>query len=193
MSAVMTDKQKKLVNQVAKDLDRQEGFREFAYPDVLSPLFLKYPKEKWGFKPARTILKELGIEDVEQAIRDGAPWTVGYGFTQGVNIDSRMPKLQAQRLLENKILEEDCKLHNVLSWYDGASFVTKTVLINMAFNLGLAGLLAFKNTLGYMKSKNFIQAAANMRKSLWYKQVTRRAAELAKRIETQTIEPRHAA
>lgn len=172
-----------LLLQVKMDLERQEGFREFAYPDPLSPLYKKYPKLPWGFKPAR----EIAPPDAN--LEDGKPWTVGFGFTHGVTADSRINRIQAERLLEQKILDMNESLENALaSWYKQATPVTKGVLINMAFNMGQAGLLKFRNTLAYMKAKNYTQAAANMRASLWYKQVKKRAEELARRIETQEIE-----
>jgi lysozyme len=175
-----------LLLQVKSDLDRHEGFREFAYPDPLSPLHKKAPAHVWGTKPAREIVADFKEED-------GAPWTFGFGFTKGVTSESRIDRIRAERKLEEHTLEMDGMLTLALPWYKEASFVTKTVLINMGFNLGLAGLLKFKNTLAYVKAKTYVQAAANMRKSLWYKQVGKRADELAKRMETQTIEPQHKA
>lgn len=182
--------QTKLLLQVKADLDMDEGFREYAYPDPLSPLMKKYPfskERRWGFVPAKEILANISEK------LSGAPWTVGYGFTQGVTVDSKMSKPIAERKLEVMILEMDQELGSVLSWYQEASFVTKTVLINMLHNLGLKGLLGFKNTLKYMGEKAYKNAAANMRKSLWAKQVGRRAAYLSERIETQTIKPEHKA
>jgi len=177
-----------LLLQVKSDLERHEGFREFAYPDPLSKLFKKYPKLPWGFKPAREIApKDANLED-------GKPWTVGFGFTHGVTADSRITRITAERLLEQKILDMNESLgHALATWYKDATTITKGVLINMAFNMGQAGLLKFRNTLGYMKAKNYTQAAANMRLSLWYKQVKKRAEELARRIETQEIEAAHKA
>lgn len=177
----------KLLLQVKKDLDRHEGYREYAYPDVIKPLFQKYPRRDWGHRPARDILNELGVS-VATAERDGAPWTVGYGFTEGVNLDSRMPKITAERKLEELILEKDNQLARALPWYkDEATFVTKTILVNMAFQMGLKGLLGFRNTLAFVKAKKYSNAAANMRQSLWAKQTPSRASELARRMETQEI------
>lgn len=170
-----------LARQCAKDLGRHEGFAEYAYPDPLSTLYSKYPARVWGTKPA------LNIVSANTDMSKGNPWTVGYGFTDGVTPTSTINKFTADRKLENQILSIDALLSKTLTWYDSASFVTKTVLINMAFNMGMVGLLKFKNTLEYMKQGNWKQAAANMRKSLWYTQVTKRAEELAKRIETQKI------
>lgn len=179
-------KDTKLLLQVKSDLDRHEGYREFAYPDPLSKLFKAHPNLKWGFKPARELLADFKEED-------GAPWTMGFGFTKGVNSESKIERIRAERMLEQHVLDMDDGLTQVLSWYKDTSFVTKTVLINMGFNLGPVGLLKFKNTLAFVKAKNYPQAAANMRQSLWYKQVKGRAEELCKRMESQTIEPQHKA
>lgn len=183
---IATNKETALANQVASDLHRDEGFREFAYPDPLSALFNKYRTERWGFKPAREILDKLGVSE-ESAAKSGAPWTVGYGFTHGVHLDSRISQQQAARKLEEMVLAINRDLADTLVWYKDSSFVTKTVLINMYFNLGKAGLLGFRNTLRYISARNYKQAATNMLKSLWARQVGRRARELARRMETQEI------
>ena len=177
-----------MVRQCSSDLNRHEGFREFAYPDPLSKLFKQHPRMNWGYRPALEILAELRIS-LEDAKRLGAPWTVGFGFTANVNPATRTDRTTAARLLEQKVLDMDLVLSRKLPWYADASFVTKTVLINMAFNMGVQGLLGFKNTLRYISEKNYNQAAANMRKSLWAQQVGRRALELSDRMATQVIPP----
>lgn len=178
---ITTTSQTKLIRQVAGDLARHEGFREFAYPDPLSSLFKAQPSKEWGYKPAREIASPGTNLDT------GKPWTVGYGFTNGVTPDSRMNRITADRKLEQKILEVDAALSNVLSWYKDASFVTKTILINMAFNMGIKGLLGFRNTLKFISQKNYEQAAHNMTQSLWFRQVGNRAKELVERMRTQAI------
>lgn len=183
--AVMITSQAELTRQVKSDLQGDEGFREFAYPDPLSDLYKQFPELRnlWGTKP----VKELLAGKTGYKLSDGMPWTMGFGFTQGVTPDSKIDRIRAERMLEEKVLQMDADLGKVLSWYPQASFVTKTVLINMGFNLGMAGLLKFKNTLAYIKAGNFKQAGVNMRKSLWYQQVTKRAERLAVRMETQKI------
>lgn len=174
-----------LLLQVKKDLERHEGYREFAYPDPLSALHKKYPqfRKKWGFVPVQELLPPSTDWD------SGEPWTVGHGFTEGTTPYSRLPKIQSERRLEGKILAMDALLRDRFfpTWWKDASFVTKTVVINMAFNLGIDGLLKFRNTLRYIKDKSYTNAAANMRKSLWFRQVGDRAVELARRMETQEI------
>lgn len=181
----------KLLLQVKSDLERHEAFREFAYPDPLSPLGKKYRGREWpwGFVPARDLLAK--IPNVKE--ENGAPWTYGFGFTHGATPDSRIERIRAERKLEGHILEMNVAIGSVLPWFNESPFVVKTVLINMAFNMGLKGLLKFRNTLGFVKEKNYKQAAQNMKLSLWYSQVGDRAEELVQRMSTQTIEPRHKA
>jgi lysozyme len=49
----------------------------------------------------------------------------------------------------------------------------------MAFNLGVAGLLSFKNTLAAVKAGEWAKASAGMLASKWAKQVGLRAVRLA--------------
>lgn len=187
---LMTNKTTALVRQVRSDLERHEGFREYAYPDPLSQLQARHGKERWGFVPARQILERLGIS-VADAAKLGHPFTVGHGFTGGVTPDSRMSRLMSERKLEEKVVEMDNVLRNTLPWYKDATDVTKGILINMAFNMGLAGLLKFNNTLRFISEKNYEQAAHNMTLSKWYTQVGARARELVERMRTQQIAASH--
>lgn len=59
------------------------------------------------------------------------------------------------------------------------------VLVQMVFQMGLAGVSAFKNTLGAMGRGDYKAAANGMRNSAWYKQTTNRAEELARIVESQ--------
>lgn len=60
----------------------------------------------------------------------------------------------------------------------------QAVIINMAFNLGVNGLLKFKNMLAAFDAKLYKQAADEMLDSRWAKQVGHRAEELAEQMET---------
>jgi lysozyme len=63
--------------------------------------------------------------------------------------------------------------------YNGLDEVRKSVLLNMCFNLGINGLLGFKNTLAFVKAGDWERAANGMLASKWAKQVGRRAIELS--------------
>ena len=177
------------MKQTLQDLLRHEGFREFAYPDPLSPLFKKYKKERWGYAPAMQILEKIGVS-VAEAQKSGAPWTVGIGFTKGVSINSQMKLNVAMHKLEDIVLDHLPVLDKVLPGWQNLPLFAKTVVVNMAFNMG-SRLLQFKNSMGLIGQGNYKQAASNLRKSTWYKQVGGRAVELTARLERQAIDPKH--
>lgn len=184
------NKETRLLKQVRSDLIRQENYREFAYPDVLSPIGRKYRGKDWpwGFVPARTLLAKIPENE-----RDGVPWTVGIGFTLGVTPDTRMPRQQAERLLDDKIFEYRDYARRLVGNFNEQPFVVQTVLINMAFNLGYQRLGQFVNTLRAVREKRYQDAARGMRASLWFRQVGSRAVELSDRMETLTIREEHLA
>lgn len=62
--------------------------------------------------------------------------------------------------------------------------VRAAVLINMAFNLGIPGLLGFKTTLQFVENGEYVLAAENMLKSRWASQVGNRARELSRQMAT---------
>lgn len=57
-------------------------------------------------------------------------------------------------------------------------------LVNMAYNLGLSGLLAFKKMIRELEAGNFPEAANEMLDSRWASQVPSRAEELALQMVT---------
>lgn len=185
---IATDKEMQLVAQVSSDISRHEQYREFAHPSPHSKLFLHNQEERWGYKPAREIVKGWenppSDEELEQL---GAPWHVGYGFAEHVNIDTHMTRQLASRRLEELLLSINRDLSHTLTWYKDASFVTKTVLMNMYYDIGRAGLLARKNNLRYISERKYDSAAANMLRSTWALHINQRARELARRLTTQEI------
>jgi lysozyme len=63
------------------------------------------------------------------------------------------------------------------------------VLLNMAFNLGVGGLMSFKNTLNFVVEGDFEAAARGMLASKWAGQVKGRATELAEQMKTGKYSP----
>lgn len=176
------------VVQTVSDLERHEGFRKYAYPDPLSELGVEYPAHKWGwgYKPADVILREI-----EEPASKGLPWTVGYGFTHGVGPSTVMEREQARDELIPELIEHLEVLDKLVPEWKEYPDVIKTVLANLAYNLGYKRLAKFKNTLEYFRQRQWMKAAANLQKSLWFTQVGDRAEELVKRLKTLEIEPRH--
>lgn len=170
------------MRQTLADLIRHEGIREFAYPDPLSVLATKHRKEKWGFVPASVILAKLG----EKPSR-GAPWTVGVGFTRGVTYETRMSREMAIQKLEQEVIEHLWVLDKMAPNWLQMPDVVKSVLANMAFNMG-GRLMQFKATFKLLNAGDFAAAGRNLRASAWYKQVGDRAKELIERLETGSVQ-----
>lgn len=80
---------------------REEGVREYAYPDPASDLAKAYPRERWGFVPARDILHHLPAS--AQSLK-AEPWTVGIGQTRAVTIDTHMTVEEADRDLDRSLM-----------------------------------------------------------------------------------------
>ena len=99
----------------------------------------------------------------------------------GRNLDDRgISQKEAYAMLERDILDcEQQLLDEIPDVYTGLDEVRQSVLLNMCFNLGLKGLLQFKNTLAFIASGDWERAANNMLASKWAKQVGMRAIELS--------------
>ena len=108
-------------------------------------------------------------------------WTIGVGH----NLDDKpISRRAAEIILEDDINDSIASLKTKLPWTEQLDEVRKAVLINMAFNMGIGGLLAFKKMLTACKSGNFKLAAKEMLDSKWKDQVGQRAFRLAKQMET---------
>ena len=62
--------------------------------------------------------------------------------------------------------------------------VRKSVIVNMAFNMGYATLATFVNTLKAIEERRFMDAAGGMLASKWAGQVGARAQRLADSMKT---------
>jgi lysozyme len=87
-------------------------------------------------------------------------------------------------LLTNDIKRAQDALNKNCPWWEQMSPVRQKVLLDMCFNMGIKGLLSFRNTLAAMQRGDYAAAAMGMRNSLWAKQVGKRAERLATMMET---------
>jgi len=90
---------------------------------------------------------------------------------------------EAEAMLANDITRVCADLDRVLFWWRNLSEVRQRVMVNMAFNLGIQGLLKFKKSLDAARDGDFITAAKEMLDSAWAIQVGARADRLAKMME----------
>ena len=87
-------------------------------------------------------------------------------------------------LLKNDVDRVRSELSRKLSWWDRLDSVRQSSLINMAFQLGINGLLNFKNTLSLIEQGRYMEAAKEALNSAWANQTPNRARRVAKQLET---------
>ena len=103
----------------------------------------------------------------------------------GRNLDDRgITKEEALYLLRNDIKEVGLDVSSNLPWFASLCPARQDVLVNMAFNLGIEGLLKFKNTLKHVQAGEYDLAATGMLESKWAGQVGARASRLAQMMRT---------
>ena len=122
----------------------------------------------------------------------GRVWTIGYGHTKNVREGDRISQVEAEDLLIIDINHALNTVRSIVRNFDSLSFCRKTVLANMAFNLGTR-LKEFKKMISAIEIEDFDRASLEMINSLWYVQVKSRGVELAKRMKSNTIEEKHIA
>lgn len=111
-------------------------------------------------------------------------WTVGVGHLVDKRRGGKLPDPIIDALLDWDIQAVQAELTRALPWVPELGDVREAVLTNMAFNLGVSGLLGFKNTLQAVKEKRWDDASAGMLASKWAGQVGPRAQRLAESMRT---------
>ena len=106
--------------------------------------------------------------------------TIGYGrlLSRGLSED------EARHLLANDVADHRNELLVHLPWAQALDEVRRAVLVDMAFNLGVPGLLGFRRMLAAVRARDWETAAREMLDSRWAGQVGHRAEELAKMMTT---------
>ena len=103
----------------------------------------------------------------------------------GRNLDDRgITEDEAEFLLFNDIGYVHDNLKKELPWFETLNDVRQRVLLDMAFNLGISGLLKFKNTLENIANGKYEKASRNMLASKWAAQVGQRSATLSRMMRT---------
>lgn len=103
----------------------------------------------------------------------------------GRNLDDRgITSDESSYLLNNDIDAHWAELIQHLPWIEKLDEIRQRVMLDMAFNLGIFGLLTFHRTLGHIKSGNYALASSAMLESKWATQVGQRAKRLATMMKT---------
>ena len=86
-------------------------------------------------------------------------------------------------MFTNDIQKSTDALDQNIPWWTSLTDARQRVLTNMCFNMGIGGLLQFKNMLSDIQSGDYESAAQEMLNSQWYKQVPNRVLRLSKMME----------
>lgn len=87
-------------------------------------------------------------------------------------------------LLRNDIIRRVQAVRQALPWFDQLSVTRQGVLLNMSFQMGVPGLLGFKNTLKLVQEGRYDEAADAMLRSKWATQTPDRAKRLSEQMRT---------
>lgn len=116
--------------------------------------------------------------------------TIGYGTNldvisvPGITADSVINEEQGERLMIAECIAKEEELLQRAAWTAELDEVRFHTLLNMAYNLGVVGLLGFKKALAAMQTSDWATAAAEMLDSKWARQVKGRSKDLADQIRT---------
>jgi lysozyme len=140
-------------------LKRHEGFRKRVY-------ICSAGKETCGYG-YNLEANPLNLSSIE----------ISQAHTKGIN------HVEAERLLKLMITQCRHQLEVTLPFFSKLDTVRQDVLINMCFNIGLAGLLKFKKSLLLIEAGEYSQASIELLNSKWAKDVKGRALELSTQMK----------
>lgn len=134
-----------------ENIKAHEGFRDHIYKDSLGKATIGY-----GFLVAALSPDELKLN--------------------GGNTEP-MSKEVAEKILNLKLKKLKKRLFQCLPWLADKPQNVQDVLTEMAYQLGLAGLMGFRHTLSCIEAGDYAQAAKNLRASLLYRQTPKRVED----------------
>ena len=119
--------------------------------------------------------------------------TIGYGFLVSVLSPDElklnggkvepMNREVAEKILNLKVAKLQKRVLECLPWLSSKPQSVQDTLVEMAYQLGLAGLLGFRHTLGCIEAGDYAQAARNLRASLLYRQTPKRVEDYIKGLK----------
>lgn len=118
------------------------------------------------------------------------PWTIGYGHTgREVHPDLVWTMAQALAALSADVRAACNGLSTALPWWTTLDDVRQDCLANMAFNMGVHGLLEFRTFLAFMQAGKFGPAALDLTPTPWAHETGDRAKRIILQIRTGVHQP----
>lgn len=130
-----------------------------------------------------------------KAYRDSrGVWTIGIGHNIEADpglvpqlqhlIDDGIDRPAIDALFAHDVSGAKLQLSLHLPWWSQLDDIRQDVMVNMTFNMGMATLLEFHNTLAAIEARDWQRASVGMLASDWDKQVGQRAVRLARQMLT---------
>ncbi len=110
--------------------------------------------------------------------------TIGVGRLIDRRKGGRLTDKEIDYLLANDIAEKTAEVLKALPWLMQLDEARRAVILGMAFQMGTAGLLGFKNTLELVRTGDYKAAGRGMLQSRWAEQTPTRARRMAQQMET---------
>lgn len=162
---------------VIAHLRREEGVRAKAYKDHLG---------YWTIGVGRLIDPRKGgriTPDEERVLLSNVPDRAGKPWKDWVLSDSEI-----NLLLANDVARFIKAMEAWPAWAAVQGNTARMVaLVSMCFQLGVAGLGGFRNSLALIERQRWAEAAENLRLSLWAKQTPARAKRVCEMIKTGVL------
>lgn len=135
------------------------------------------------------LAKEEGFRAKPYHWSEGYP-TIGYGQKIGPkgtpldNYDFEIPEVVARLWLKLHVTVLERELSKAIPVYRALTQARRDVLTCMAYQLGVSGVLKFKNMLAALEERHYAAAAREMLDSKWARQTPARARRMATMMRT---------
>ena len=144
--------------------------------------------------PYKELVKQLSRDEgrIPHAYYDSMGYlTIGVGHLIDPRLGGRISETVIDILLEDDIAEKVLQVRRALPWSMQLDEVRFGALVNMAFQLGINGLLQFKKTLKFIQEGKWqaahdeaLKCYTSLKGDEWPEQTPDRAKRVAKQILT---------
>lgn len=110
--------------------------------------------------------------------------TIGIGRLIDRRKGGGITSVEAAYLLNNDLQRIDQALRSRLPWFTALDEARQAALMNMGFQLGVAGLMAFKRLLAAVRDQRYAEAETHALASKWAQQTPERARRVARQLAT---------
>ena len=112
-------------------------------------------------------------------------WTIGIGFLIDKRKGGGLRPEEIEFIFDNRIRLLKEELNKKIPWISSLNEPRQAVLISMAYQMGVDGLLGFKNTLNTIKLGDYSKGAKEMLLSKWARTDTpARAKRMSLQMQT---------